>query len=141
MIQSQFGMIGLGVMGSNLALNIADHGFRVAVWNREPEKTVQFCAANPDKPLVATKTLQELVNELEKPRRIMMMIKAGAPVDEMLGKLLPLLEEGDVVIDGGNSWFKDTQLRAAHLPRRPTLLSRRSGACAPPGARCAAGCP
>jgi len=115
MIQSQFGMIGLGVMGSNLALNVVDHGFRVAVWNREPEKTAQFCAENAGKPLVATRTLQEFVNELERPRRIMMMIKAGAPVDEMLHKLSLLLDEGDVVIDGGNSWFKDTQARAARL--------------------------
>jgi len=105
-------MIGLGVMGSNLALNVADHGFRVAAWNREPQTTEKFCAANPDKPLTATRALVDFVNELERPRRIMMMIKAGAPVDEMLGKLIPLLEPGDVVIDGGNSWFKDTQARA-----------------------------
>ena len=64
MIQSQFGMIGLGVMGSNLALNVADHGFRVAAWNREPETTVKFCAANVDKKIVATRTLQEFVAEL-----------------------------------------------------------------------------
>ena len=112
---SQFGMIGLGVMGSNLALNVADHGFRVAVWNREPEKTNRFLAANPEKNITATKTLAELVAALERPRRIMLMIKAGSPVDEMLDKLMPLLEDGDVVIDGGNSWFKDTQARAKRL--------------------------
>ncbi len=117
-MSSQFGMIGLGVMGSNLALNIVDHGFRVAVWNREPETAVKFCAANPGKALIATRTLQEFVAELERPRRIMMMIKAGAPVDEMLHKLSLLLDEGDVVIDGGNSWFKDTQARAAKLLER-----------------------
>jgi 6-phosphogluconate dehydrogenase len=110
---SQFGMIGLGVMGSNLALNVADHGFTVAVWNREPEKTKAFIAENPK--LTGTFELAEFVSALERPRRIMMMIKAGAPVDEMLDKLIPLLEDGDVVIDGGNSWFKDTQLRAARL--------------------------
>ncbi|HEY0371592.1 MAG TPA: NADP-dependent phosphogluconate dehydrogenase [Thermoanaerobaculia bacterium] len=115
MTQSQFGMIGLGVMGSNLALNIVDHGFSVAVWNRETETAVKFCAANPGKPLTATPTLEEFVAALQRPRRIMMMIKAGAPVDEMLTKLMPLLDEGDVVIDGGNSWFKDTQARAARL--------------------------
>jgi 6-phosphogluconate dehydrogenase len=112
---AQFGMIGLGVMGANLALNIEEHGFSVAFWNREPEKTVEFCNANPGKKLVATRTLEEFAHALEKPRRIMMMIKAGAPVDQTLDKLLPLLEPGDVVIDGGNSWFKDTQLRAARL--------------------------
>jgi len=114
-MSSQFGMIGLAVMGSNLALNIEEHGFSVAVWNREPEKTAQFIAANQGKKFTGTKTLEELVGALERPRRIMMMIKAGAPVDEMLEKLMPLLEDGDVVIDGGNSWFKDTQLRAQRL--------------------------
>ena len=118
MIQSQFGVVGLGVMGSNLALNIADHGFRVAVWNREPERTAKFTAANPDKTLVATQSLHDFVVELERPRRIMMMIKAGAPVDEMLHKLSLLLDEGDIVIDGGNSWFKDTQARAERLLER-----------------------
>ncbi|HEX6640218.1 MAG TPA: NADP-dependent phosphogluconate dehydrogenase [Thermoanaerobaculia bacterium] len=112
---SQFGMIGLGVMGANLALNIEEHGFTVAVWNRETEKTQSFVAANAGKKFTATTTLAQFVGALERPRRIMMMIKAGAPVDEMLDKLLPLLEDGDVVIDGGNSWFKDTQLRAARL--------------------------
>ena len=110
-----FGMIGLGVMGSNLVLNIEDHGFSVAVWNRETETMRRFCASNPGRKLFATESLEELVRALDRPRRIMMMIKAGAPVDEMLDKLLPLLEEGDVVIDGGNSWFKDTQRRAQRL--------------------------
>jgi 6-phosphogluconate dehydrogenase len=112
---NKFGMIGLAVMGSNLALNVEEHGFSVAVWNREPEKTKQFIAGNAGKKFTAANTLEELVAALERPRRIMMMIKAGAPVDEMLDKLLPLLEPGDVVIDGGNSWFKDTQARAQRL--------------------------
>jgi 6-phosphogluconate dehydrogenase len=108
-------MIGLGVMGSNLALNIEEHGFSVAIWNREPENTVRFCEENRGKRFAATKTLEELMQTLRRPRRIMMMIKAGAPVDEMLDKLLPHLEAGDVVIDGGNSWFKETQARAKRL--------------------------
>jgi 6-phosphogluconate dehydrogenase len=112
---SQFGMIGLAVMGSNLALNIEEHGFSVAVWNREPETTHKFIAANAGKKFTATETLEHFVRELERPRKIMMMIKAGAPVDEMLDRLMPLLGDGDVVIDGGNSWFKDTQLRAKRL--------------------------
>src|ERR1700741_3062879 len=112
---TQFGMIGLGVMGANLALNIEEHGFSVAVWNREPEKTRHFIAKHAQKKFTLTTTLAELVGALQRPRRIMMMIKAEAPVDETLDKLLPLLEPGDVVIDGGNSWFKDTQLRAARL--------------------------
>jgi 6-phosphogluconate dehydrogenase len=108
-------MIGLGVMGANLALNIEEHGFSVAVWNREHDRTQQFTAKHASKRFTATATLEEFVGALERPRRIMMMIKAGAPVDEMLDKLLPLLQDGDVVIDGGNSWFKDTQQRAARL--------------------------
>ncbi|MDQ3281381.1 MAG: NADP-dependent phosphogluconate dehydrogenase [Acidobacteriota bacterium] len=114
-MSGQFGVIGLGVMGSNLALNIEDHGFSIVAWNREPETTKKFCEANRGKKLTATSTLEELVSKLERPRRILLMIKAGAPVDEMLGKLLPILEPGDVVIDGGNSWFKDTQARAQRL--------------------------
>ena len=112
---SQFGMIGLGVMGSNLALNVADHGFSVAVWNREPETTRLFIKEHGEMNLTPAETLEDFVAALERPRRIMLLIKAGAPVDEMLDKLVPLLEAGDVVIDGGNSWFKDTQRRAARL--------------------------
>ncbi|HUR82239.1 MAG TPA: NADP-dependent phosphogluconate dehydrogenase [Thermoanaerobaculia bacterium] len=112
---SQFGMVGLGVMGANLALNVSDHGFTVAVWNREWEKAQKFCADNPNRKITAKQDLADFVNELERPRRIMLLIKAGAPVDEMLDRLMPLLHDGDVVIDGGNSWFKDTQLRAKKL--------------------------
>ncbi|HWW61418.1 MAG TPA: NADP-dependent phosphogluconate dehydrogenase, partial [Thermoanaerobaculia bacterium] len=112
---AKFAMIGLGVMGENLALNIEDHGFPIAVWNREPEKTDAFCAKNPDRRITATKTLEELARALERPRQVMMMIKAGAPVDEMIGKLAAVLEPGDVVIDGGNSWFKETQERTKRL--------------------------
>jgi 6-phosphogluconate dehydrogenase len=112
---AQFAMIGLGVMGSNLALNVEEHGFEVAVWNREPEITDRFAAAHGGKRFAFTKSLEELVRVLERPRRIMMMIKAGSPVDQMLDKLLPLLEPGDVVIDGGNSWFKDTQERTRRV--------------------------
>ena len=117
-MQADFGMIGLAVMGSNLALNIADHGFTVAVWNREPATTKDFCARNPGKPLHATATLEEFVAALAKPRRIMMLIKAGAPVDQTIEKLLPLLDAGDIVIDGGNSWFKDTQARTARCAEK-----------------------
>jgi len=115
MSSAQFGMIGLAVMGSNLALNVEEHGFSVAVWNFEPERVDSFLAENPGKKFTGTKTLEDFCASLERPRRIMMMIKAGAPVDEMLDKLAPLLDKGDVVIDGGNSWFKDTQARTKRL--------------------------
>jgi 6-phosphogluconate dehydrogenase len=115
MAQAQFGMIGLAVMGRNLALNIEEHGFPVAVWDREPEVVDQFIAENRGKKFTGTKTLPDFVKAIQRPRRIMMMIKAGAPVDQTIDKLMPLLEKGDVVIDGGNSWFKDTQERTKRL--------------------------
>ncbi|HEX7154670.1 MAG TPA: NADP-dependent phosphogluconate dehydrogenase [Thermoanaerobaculia bacterium] len=114
----QFGMIGLAVMGRNLALNIENHGFSVAVWNREPSVTQAFVEEFRGKQFQGTETLEEFVAALERPRRIMMMIKAGKPVDEMLDKLAPLLEPGDIVIDGGNSWFKDTQTRTERMTAR-----------------------
>ena len=104
-------MIGLGVMGENLALNIEDHGFPVAVWNLEGEWVDRFVAKNQGKQLVGTKTFDEFAASLERPRRIMMMIKAGDPVDMTIRNIAPHLEAGDVLIDGGNSWFKDTQRR------------------------------
>jgi 6-phosphogluconate dehydrogenase len=109
---AQFGMIGLAVMGKNLALNVADHGYSVAVWNLEQDLMQKAVAGTS---LIATKSLQELVLALEKPRKIMMMIKAGKPVDSVLEKLVPLLEPGDIVIEGGNSWYLDTQRREAEL--------------------------
>lgn len=107
---SDFGMIGLAVMGRNLAMNVLDSGFDVAAWNLEPELARSARAESGDS-LVTTASLAELVATLERPRRLMMMIQAGAPVDSVLEALLPLLDEGDVVIDGGNSWFQDTRRR------------------------------
>jgi 6-phosphogluconate dehydrogenase len=112
---SQFGMIGLGVMGENLALNVLDHGFSVAVWNLEGEWVDRFIAKNPGRALTGTKTFEEFAKALERPRKIMMMIKAGAPVDMTIDHILPYLEAGDILIDGGNSWFKDTQDRTSRL--------------------------
>ena len=110
---AEFGVIGLGVMGQNLALNIYDHGNSVAVWNLEPEMVDQFVQQHET--IVGTKELRDFVQALERPRRMLMMIKAGDPVDQMLKKLAPLLSPGDIVIDGGNSWFKDTQRREAEM--------------------------
>ncbi len=108
--KAQFGMIGMAVMGRNLAFNLLDHGVSVAAYNLEPEMTDSAVAESGGK-LVGTRTLEELVGALERPRKIMMMIKAGKPVDIVLEKLRPLLEPGDIVIDGGNSWYEDTRRR------------------------------
>jgi 6-phosphogluconate dehydrogenase len=113
-----FGVIGLGVMGQNLALNVEEHGFPVAVWNYETDWIAPFVARHPGKKLTGCNTLEELVRAIERPRRILLMIKAGAPVDATLAKLAPLCEPGDVVIDGGNSFFKDTQRREAEWRKR-----------------------
>ena len=110
--KAQFGMIGLAVMGRSLALNVADHGFRVALYNRTPEVTDEVIKENPGAPLVATKSLPELVAALEAPRVIMILVKAGKPVDDLLDQLRPLLSPGDIVIDGGNTWFPETQRSA-----------------------------
>ena len=103
------GLIGAAVMGSNLALNMERHGFSVAVYSRTPESVTRFIeGAAKGKNILGTYSLESFVASLEKPRRILMMIKAGAPVDQMIDKLLPLLEPGDILIDGGNSHFPDT---------------------------------
>ena len=114
------GMIGMAVMGSNLALNLADHGFHVACYNREQEATRRVLAHNPSTPggLLGCRTLGELVRSLKRPRRIVMMIKAGAPVDSVITKLLPLIGRGDVIVDGGNSLFTDTIRREQQLAGR-----------------------
>src|SRR5258708_1029198 len=115
MSEAQFGIIGLAVMGENLALNIEEHGFPVAVWNREGDTVDRFINKHAGKKFVGTRALEDFTKALERPRRIMMMIKAGSPVDQAIEKLAPLLEEGDVIIDGGNSWFKDPQERTKRL--------------------------
>lgn len=111
----QIGLIGLAVMGENLALNIANKGFSVAVFNRTPIKTEQFISTHQGLPLSAAFSLAELVNQLQTPRKIIMMVKAGQPVDDLIEALLPLLEQNDILIDGGNSYYEDTQRRFASL--------------------------
>ncbi len=118
MTSADVGVIGMAVMGKNLALNIADHGYRVAIYNRTESVTGEVIAENAGKPLVATKSLKELVGALSRPRRILVMVKAGAPVDAVLADLTPLLEPDDVVIDGGNTWFPETQRREKALAQK-----------------------
>ena len=118
MSRSTFGVIGLGTMGRNLALNIESHGVPVAVWNREQDWTTNFVAEHRGRRFASTSTTDELIAALERPRRILMMVPAGKPVDEMIERLLPRLDAGDIVIDGGNSWFEDTQRRERDLRAR-----------------------
>src|ERR1043165_4877933 len=114
--QSDIGLIGLGVMGENLVLNMESKGFSVAVFNRTTEVTEKFAAERAQgKNIQPTRTLEEFVAALKKPRIAMIMVKAGPPVDSVIGQLAPLLERGDVIIDGGNSLFTDTQRREQDL--------------------------
>ena len=115
MTGATFGVIGLGTMGRNLALNIESRGLPVAVWNLETEWVDDFLRDHQATSSSARRRFEELASALERPRRIMMMIPAGKPVDEMIEKIRPLLEAGDVLIDGGNSWFEDTRRREAAL--------------------------
>ncbi len=116
LMTQQFGVIGLAVMGENLALNVERNGFPVAVYNRSREKTDEFMATRAKgKNFVAAYTLEDFVASLERPRKILIMVKAGAPVDAVIDQLKPLLDQGDILIDGGNSLFTDTQRRAAAL--------------------------
>jgi 6-phosphogluconate dehydrogenase len=112
---SNFGIVGLGTMGRNLALNIESHGYRVAVWNLETDWIGDFIGKHPGAKFEGTPTFEQFTAALSRPRRIMMMIPAGKPVDATIDKLKPLLDRGDVLIDGGNSWFEDTRRREAAL--------------------------
>ena len=110
-----FGLIGLAVMGQNLVLNVESRGFGVSVFNRSPEVTDAFVAAHPGKRLTGARTLPEFVASLARPRKVMLMVKAGAAVDAVIEQLIPLLDQDDIVIDGGNSLYTDTERRDAWL--------------------------
>jgi len=113
---SDIGLIGLAVMGENLVLNMESKGFSVSVYNRTTEVTEKFAAGRAKgKRITPTRTIEEFVSSLSRPRKIMIMVKAGNAVDAVIQQLLPHLEKGDVVIDGGNSLFTDTQRREADL--------------------------
>lgn len=113
--KANIGMVGLGVMGQMLALNMERNGYRVAGYDLDADKVTAFRANHPGKNLVACESLQAFIDVLEKPRRIMMMVPAGKPVDAAIADLKPALERGDLLIDGGNTHFTDTERRAADL--------------------------
>ena len=114
--QCDIGLIGLAVMGQNLVLNMADHGFQVAVFNRTTRKVDEFMTgAAKGTSIIGCRSPEELVQHLKRPRRVMMMVKAGEPVDQTIRQILPLLETGDILIDGGNSYYRDTERRIKEL--------------------------
>jgi 6-phosphogluconate dehydrogenase len=115
--KSEIGLIGLAVMGQNLALNIADHGFRISVYNRTTSKMEDFVAKHPDTPggLVGEATLEGFVASLKRPRKVIILVQAGGPTDKVIEGLVPLLGEGDIIIDGGNAKWTDTIRREQEL--------------------------
>ncbi len=119
MQQADIGLIGLAVMGQNLALNIRDKGFFISVFNRSPDKTKQFIEQNQS--IGGYFEIPLFVQSLKKPRKIIMMVKAGKAVDELIEQLLPYLEENDILIDGGNSFFLDTERRINYLNNKKIL--------------------
>ncbi len=122
MAKCDFGLIGLAVMGENLILNIESKGFSVACFNRTVEKVDSFVNGRAKgKRIVGTRSVEELVAALERPRRIMMLVKAGQPVDDFIALLLPHLDRGDLLIDGGNSFFQDTIRRNKALAEKGIL--------------------
>ncbi len=117
------GLVGLAVMGQNLVLNMNDHGFKVAVFNRTVSKVDEFVAHEAKgTQVVGAHSMEELAGLLKRPRRVMFMVKAGETVDKMIDQVLPYLEKGDIVIDGGNSLFTDTNRRTKDLADKGILF-------------------
>jgi len=122
MKKADIGLIGLAVMGENLVMNMESKGFTVAVYNRTPDKVKNFVEGRAaGKNIIGTYSIEELCANLEKPRKVMMMVKAGKPVDDFIDKIIPYLEEGDIIIDGGNSHFPDTIRRCEYVESKGLL--------------------
>jgi 6-phosphogluconate dehydrogenase len=120
--QGDIALIGLAVMGQNLILNMDDHGFTVVAYNRTVSKVDEFLAREAKgTKVIGAHSLEEMVKQLKRPRRVMLMVRAGTPVDEFIERLMPHLEPGDIIIDGGNSLFEDTSRRAKHVESRGLL--------------------
>ena len=120
--QADIAVIGLAVMGQNLVMNMADHGFTVAAFNRTTKVADDF-VNGPAKGMsvIAAHSLEEMAQMLKKPRRVMMLVKAGQPVDDFIEKLLGVLEPGDIIIDGGNSNYEDSIRRAGYVESKGLL--------------------
>ncbi|HET9582351.1 MAG TPA: decarboxylating NADP(+)-dependent phosphogluconate dehydrogenase [Gemmatimonadota bacterium] len=121
-MSSEFGLVGMGTMGANLALNLDDHGVPVSVWDIRAEAVRRFLSEHPERAFAGAESLTSLVASLKRPRRILLMIPAGEPVEQTIGALEPHLEEGDVLLDGGNSHFADTERRGRRLAGRGVHL-------------------
>eukprot|EP01125_Pyxidicula_operculata_P011302 TRINITY_DN3701_c0_g1_i1.p1 TRINITY_DN3701_c0_g1~~TRINITY_DN3701_c0_g1_i1.p1 ORF type:complete len:485 (-),score=114.75 TRINITY_DN3701_c0_g1_i1:65-1519(-) len=122
-MSADIGLVGLAVMGENLILNMANHGFTVACYNRTVAKVDEFTSGRAKgKSIIGCKSVQELVNSLKKPRRIMIMVRAGEPVDQTINSFVPHLEKGDILIDGGNSNYQDTNRRIKSLEEKGILF-------------------
>ncbi|MEA5129369.1 MAG: NAD(P)-binding domain-containing protein, partial [Proteiniphilum sp.] len=120
--KADIGLIGLAVMGENLVLNMESKGYTVAVYNRTVEKVDNFVSGRgKGKNFIGAHSLEELVDSLERPRKVMMLVKAGKPVDDFIEQLIPLLEPGDIIIDGGNSHFPDTVRRTKQVESKGLL--------------------
>ncbi|MGH4121038.1 NADP-dependent phosphogluconate dehydrogenase [Clostridium sp.] len=115
MNKQQFGVIGMGVMGRNLALNVESKGFSVSVYNRNRTRTDELIIEVKERNIIGTYSIEEFVNSLDIPRKILIMVKAGKPVDDVLEELIPYISKGDILIDGGNSFFMDTMRRSKQL--------------------------
>ena len=107
MSKQQIGVVGMAVMGRNIALNIESRGYSVALFNRTGSKTTAVIEENPEKNLKATYSVEEFVDSLEKPRKILLMVQAGKGTDAVIQQVLPFLDKGNILIDGGNTYFKD----------------------------------
>ena len=121
-MKADIGLIGLAVMGENLVLNMESRGFTVAVFNRTTEKVTNFIEGRgKDKKIIPSYSLQELIANLKRPRKVMLMVKAGKPVDDFIEMIIPLLEKGDIIIEGGNSHFPDTIRRTKYVETKGLL--------------------
>jgi len=121
--KADIGLIGLAVMGENLVLNMERNGYTVAVYNRTVEKVDKFMSGRgKDKKFIGTRSIEEFIASLERPRKVMMLVKAGKPVDDFIEMLLPHLEEGDIIIDGGNSHFPDSIRRTKYVESKGMLF-------------------
>jgi 6-phosphogluconate dehydrogenase len=119
---SDIGLIGLAVMGENLVLNMESKGFQVTVYNRTVQKVDDFLAGRAKgKNIIGAHSIEELVKSLRRPRKVMIMVKAGNAVDDMINTLIPYLEKGDIIIDGGNTHFPDTNRRTAYVESKGLL--------------------